>query len=124
MHAQLPGLIGSGLDSEQLWRVQQGVGLWQPVNADCVRARLQEVKQTNFFQELRFMLYTYRSVYILFGLIIPLAFVIMSGVVPFMPIPHAMIMRNAYLLVPVGILCFGHTMGPILLSPPLMLVKF
>ncbi|KAK9919061.1 hypothetical protein WJX75_009087 [Coccomyxa subellipsoidea] len=83
-----------------------------------------EVKQTNFFQELRFMLYTYRSVYILFGLIIPLAFVIMSGVVPFVPIPHAMIMRNAYLLVPVGILCFGHTMGPILLSPPLMLVKF
>ena len=90
----------------------------------CVHAQLQEVKQTNFFQELRFMLYTYRSVYILFGLIIPLAFVVMSGVVPFVPIPHGMSMRNAYLLVPVGILCFGHTMGPILLSPPLMLVKF
>lgn len=70
------------------------------------------------------MLFTYRWVYIVFGLIIPGAFVIMSGVIPWVPLPQAALMRNAYLLVPVGILCFGHTMAPILLSPPLMLVKF
>ncbi len=85
---------------------------------------MQEIKQTNFFRELRFVLYTYRWVYAVFGVVIPLAFMVMSGVFPFVPLPHAILMRNAYLLVPVGILCFGHTMGPILLSPPLMLVKF
>ena len=85
---------------------------------------MQEIKQTNFFKELRFLLVSYRTPFIIFGLIIPSIVLVMSGLLPFIPVPQYAVIRNAYILVPMCILCFGHTFGPILLSPSVMLVKF
>ena len=85
---------------------------------------MQEIRETNFFSELRFVLYHYRTVYILFGVIVPAVFIIFSGAISWIHLPPSMINRSAYSLIPVGIMVVGHTMGPILLSPPLMLVKF
>jgi hypothetical protein len=84
----------------------------------------QEIKQTNFFKELHLLLRSYRTPFIIFGLLIPCLLVVMSGAIPFIPLPPYAVIRNAYILVPVCILCFGHTFGPILLSPSVMLVKF
>ena len=64
--------------------------------------------------------------YLVFGLIIPSIFVTFSGKIPheYIPIEKGITIWNAYLLVPVLVMCVGHTLGPILLSPPVMLVKF
>ena len=87
---------------------------------------MQEIKKTNFFQELRFVLCNYKIVYLVFGLLIPCVFMVFSGMIPYryIPIEKGMTIWNAYLLVPVLVMCVGHTLGPILLSPPVMLVKF
>ena len=91
-----------------------------------MRTFAQEIKKTNFFQELRFVLWNYKVVYLVFGLIIPSIFIVFSGMIPYkyIPINKGMTIWNAYLLVPVLVMCVGHTLGPILLSPPVMLVKF